>query len=150
MRFQRVFSTSNRKHYYLTNHQGFPASRSRVVIRLAQNTKAKPNANTRTLRPDKCLVVKSLDSSLRPVSPSQHGIQRHHHQGVEAREGRPLLRCQFWLSAAAEWGEIRRCFYSLSAAARGGLIFPFNRWPCLPPLPGRACAILPPAASGQG
>ena len=27
-----------------------------------------PNANTRTLRPDKCLVVKSLDSSLRPVA----------------------------------------------------------------------------------
>jgi hypothetical protein len=35
----------------------FPATRSRVVIRLAENTKAKPNANTRTLRPDKCLVV---------------------------------------------------------------------------------------------
>jgi hypothetical protein len=30
--------------------------------------KAKPNANTRTLRPDKCLVVKSLDSSLRPAA----------------------------------------------------------------------------------
>jgi len=44
-------------------------------------TKAKPNANTRTLRPDKCLVVKSLDSSLRPVCPSQHRIHRHHHQG---------------------------------------------------------------------
>jgi len=59
----------------------FPAARSRVVIRLANGMKAKPNANTRTLRPDKCLVVKSLDSSLRPVCPSQHGIQRHHHQG---------------------------------------------------------------------
>ena len=72
----------------------FPAARSRVVIRLAQGRKAKPNANTRTLRPDKCLVVKSLDSSLRPVCPSQHGIHRHHHQGVEGREGRPLLGCQ--------------------------------------------------------
>jgi hypothetical protein len=63
----------------------FPAARSRVVIRLAQGRKAKPNANTRTLRPDKCLVVKSLDSSLRPVRPTQHGIHRHHHQGVEGR-----------------------------------------------------------------
>jgi hypothetical protein len=67
----------------------FPAARSRVVIRLAQGMKAKPNANTRTLRPDKCLVVKSLDSSLRPVRPSQHGIHRHHHQGVEGNEERP-------------------------------------------------------------
>src|ERR1039457_5425618 len=71
---------------------GFPAARSRVVIRLAQGREAKPNANTRTLRPDKCLVVKSLDSSLRPVCPSQHGIHRHHHQGVEDRDG----RCQRW------------------------------------------------------
>jgi hypothetical protein len=47
----------------------FPAARSRVGIRLAANRKAKPNANTRTLRPDKCLVVKPLDSSLRPVRP---------------------------------------------------------------------------------
>ena len=46
-----------------------------------------------TSRPDKCLVVKSLDSSLRPVSHSQHGIHRHHHQGVEDREGRRLLGC---------------------------------------------------------
>jgi len=73
----------------------FPAARSRVVIRLAQGRKAKPNANTRTLRPDKCLVVKSLDSSLRPVCPSQHGIHRHHHQGVEGNEGKPPLACQF-------------------------------------------------------
>jgi hypothetical protein len=38
-----------------------------VVIRLAEITKAKPDANTRTRRPDKCLVVKLLDSSLRPI-----------------------------------------------------------------------------------
>ncbi len=38
-----------------------PPPRSRVVIRLAENTKAKPNANTRTLRPDKCLVVIVID-----------------------------------------------------------------------------------------
>ena len=53
------------------------------------------NANTRTFRPDKCLVVKSPDSSLRPVCPSQHGIHRHHHQGVKGSEGRSLLGCQF-------------------------------------------------------
>jgi hypothetical protein len=47
---------------------GFPAARSRVVIRLAQGRKAKPNANMRTLRPDKCLVVMAVDSSLRPVA----------------------------------------------------------------------------------
>jgi hypothetical protein len=46
-----------------------PAARSRVVIRLAENTKAKPNANTRTLRPDKCLVVSSLSPGLRPGFP---------------------------------------------------------------------------------
>jgi hypothetical protein len=68
----------------------FPAARSRVVIRLAKGTKAKPNANTRTLRPDKCLVVKSLDSSLRPVCPSQHGIHRHHHQGFQHRSAPAL------------------------------------------------------------
>ncbi len=68
----------------------FPAARSRVVIRLAQGRKAKPNANTRTLRPDKCLVVKSLDSSLRPVCPSQHGVHRRHHQ--EARNSCNRLR----------------------------------------------------------
>ncbi|MGA2544332.1 MAG: hypothetical protein ABSG78_22500 [Verrucomicrobiota bacterium] len=28
--------------------------------------KAKPNANTRTLRPDKCLVVAALSTGLRP------------------------------------------------------------------------------------
>jgi hypothetical protein len=47
----------------------FPAARSRVVIRLAKAMKAKPNANTRTLRPDKCLVVSSLSTGLRPGCP---------------------------------------------------------------------------------
>jgi hypothetical protein len=51
----------------------FPAARSRVVIRLAENTKAKPNANTRTLRPDKCLVVSSLSPGLRPFCPRNTG-----------------------------------------------------------------------------
>ena len=45
-----------------------PPPRSRVVIWLAENTKAKPDANTRTLRPDKCLVVSSLTPALRPVT----------------------------------------------------------------------------------
>jgi hypothetical protein len=44
-----------------------------VVIRLAQITKAKPNANTRTLRPDKCLVVSSFSPGLRPNSPRNTG-----------------------------------------------------------------------------
>ena len=51
----------------------FPAARSRVVIRLAQGRKAKPNANTRTLRPDKCLVVPSLPPGLRPCCPRNTG-----------------------------------------------------------------------------
>jgi hypothetical protein len=34
-----------------------------------------------TSRPDKCLVVKSLDSSLRPVCPSQHWGRGRHRQG---------------------------------------------------------------------
>jgi hypothetical protein len=51
----------------------FPPTRSRVVIRLAQDTKAKPNANTRTLRPDKCLVVSSLTPALRPGCPRNTG-----------------------------------------------------------------------------
>ncbi len=54
--------------FFSLSFQDFPAARSRVVIRLAKGIKAKPDANTRTLRPDKCLVVKSLDSSLRPAA----------------------------------------------------------------------------------
>jgi hypothetical protein len=40
------------------------------------------------------MVVKSLDSSLRPECPSQHGINRHHQQEVEGREERSHLGCQ--------------------------------------------------------
>ena len=97
---------------------GFPAARSRVVIRLAQGRKAKPNANTRTLRPDKCQVVKSLDSSLRPVSPSQHGIHRHHHQGVEGNQGRPLLGCQSCFSLS--WKRKYQTVPSLALSRREG------------------------------
>src|ERR1039458_405517 len=39
------------------------------------------------------LVMKQLDSSLRPVCPSQHGIHRHHHQGGEGSKRRPLCGC---------------------------------------------------------
>jgi hypothetical protein len=51
------------------NNQPFPAPRSRVVIRLPENMKAKPNANSPTLRPDNCLVVLSLFPGLRPGCP---------------------------------------------------------------------------------
>jgi len=54
---------------YQCREKIFPAACSRVVIRLAQGMKAKPNANTRTLRPDKCLVVPSLSQGLRPGFP---------------------------------------------------------------------------------
>ena len=70
-----------------------------------------------TSRPDKCLVVKSLDSSLRPVCPSQLGIHRHHHQGVEANQGRPLLGCQFCCPLSRRGGTRLR-HHSLSAATR--------------------------------
>ena len=79
---------------------------------------AKENANTRTLRPDKCLVVKSLESRLPTVVPSQHGIHRHHHQGVEGRNRSPLLGCQFFYPLSRRG--IRPCYHSLSAVARGG------------------------------
>ena len=39
-----------------------PRARSRVVIWRAENRKAKPDSNTRTLRPDKCLAVCGLVS----------------------------------------------------------------------------------------
>jgi hypothetical protein len=55
-------------------------ARSRVVIRPAKITKAKPNANTRTLRPDKCLVVIVIGPSIAPRPPSQHWGQCRHHQ----------------------------------------------------------------------
>ena len=51
----------------------FPAARSRAGIRLAEYAKAKPDANTRTLRPDKCLVVSSLAPALRPSCPRNTG-----------------------------------------------------------------------------
>jgi hypothetical protein len=49
-----------------SRRRGFPAARSRVVIRLVQGTKAKPNANTRTLRPD-------LDSQSSYLNPKLKG-----------------------------------------------------------------------------
>jgi hypothetical protein len=60
--------------------QDFPAAHSRVVIRLAQDTKAKPNANTRTLRPDKCLVVSPcrVDGSFIANEPNQLCEQHRH------------------------------------------------------------------------
>jgi hypothetical protein len=55
-----------------------------------------------TSRPDKCLVVKSLDSSLRTVCPSQHGIHRHHHQGVEGTKRKAAMGVSVLFSAGAE------------------------------------------------
>ena len=52
------------------NYQvSFPTGGKRLSKGLAENMKAKPNANTRTLRPDKCLVVSSLSPALRPGCP---------------------------------------------------------------------------------
>jgi hypothetical protein len=59
---------------------GFPAARSRVVIRLAQGGKAKPNANTRTLRPDKVPGRAVIVARIAPRLPSQHRQQCRHHQ----------------------------------------------------------------------
>ena len=62
--------------------------------------------------------------------------QCRHHQGNKGIDGKMLLRGQFWLSAVADQGEIRRCFYSLSAAARGGNLFSLTLpagWPVFVP-----------------
>jgi hypothetical protein len=53
--------------------------------------KAKPNANTRTLRPDKCLVVKSLDSSLRPVA-----LRNMESTAITTRELKAGREGRFW------------------------------------------------------
>jgi len=61
----------------------------------------------------------SLDSSLRPACPSQHGIHRHHHQGNAAIQG-----AAFAVSVSVfryrERGKIGIRFWSLSAAATAG------------------------------
>jgi len=100
----------------------FPAARSRVVIRLAKGRKAKPNANTRTLRPDKCLVVKSLDSRLRPVCP-----RNMESTAITTREFKAGREGRFWgvnvVFRCRGEGKIRLCHYSLSAAVRGVDVF---------------------------
>jgi hypothetical protein len=48
--------------------------------------KAKPNANTRTLRPDKCLVVSLLFPGLRPASPRKTVAN-----AVTTRNGLPTI-----------------------------------------------------------
>jgi hypothetical protein len=77
------------------NEGGMP-TRERFLLRKAYG---------RTGRPDKCLVVKSLDSSLLPVCPSQHGIHRHHNQRVEGTEEGPLFgrQCCFPLSRRGKY-----------------------------------------------
>jgi hypothetical protein len=85
--------------------------------KFAESRKAKPDANTRTLRPDKCLVVKSLDSSLRPVP-----LRNMESTAITTRRMKSskedAFRCQFWLSTTAQSEETAQCFCSLPAAAR--------------------------------
>jgi hypothetical protein len=51
-------------------HPGWPSRASVAdVEEIAEGTGAKPNANTRKLSPDKCLVVPSLSTGLRPGCP---------------------------------------------------------------------------------
>jgi hypothetical protein len=69
----------------------FPAVHSRVVIRLAQIIQAKPNANTRTLRPDKCLVVPSLAPGLRPGRPRNTRANAVTTRELKAGENRRIL-----------------------------------------------------------
>jgi hypothetical protein len=66
--------------------------------------------------------VKSLDSSLRPVCPSQHGIHRHHHQGVETRELRPFFGVSILFSAVPERVKSNGAF-TRSPPPRGAAIF---------------------------
>ena len=49
--------------------------------------KRKPNANTRTLRPDNCLVVLDLKPAPRPAPPSRNWLQIRHHQDRPAATG---------------------------------------------------------------
>src|ERR1039458_10793023 len=94
---------------------GFPAERSRVVIRLAQGRRAKPNANTRTLRPDKCLVVKSLDSSLRPIA-----LRNMESTAITTRDLKAYREGDFWgvnvFFRCRGGRRIRLCHHSLSDA----------------------------------
>ena len=69
----------------------FPTPRSHVGIPLAQDGKAKPNANTRTLRPDKCLVAKSLDSSLRPFA-----LRNMESTAITTRDLKAGTEARFW------------------------------------------------------
>ena len=91
---------------------GFPAARSRVVIRLAKGTKAKPNANTRTLRPDKCLVVRSLYSSLRPAALRNMESTAITTRGLKARRESHFLGVNCAVRCRGE-AKIRLPFYSL-------------------------------------
>src|ERR1035441_5913061 len=103
----------------LSEKGDFPAERSRVVIRLAQGRKAKPNANTRTLRPDKCLVVKSLDSSLRPIA-----LRNMESTAITTRDLKAYREGDFWgvnvFFRCRGGRRIRLCHHSLSDATRGG------------------------------
>src|ERR1035437_5952969 len=84
----------------------FPPTRSPVVIQLAKNTKAKPDANTRTLRPDKCLVVSSLAPALRPFHPRNTGANAVTTRIIYAR---PTIEVQPTDSPAHKASKVVEC-----------------------------------------
>ncbi len=77
----------------------------------------------RPSRPVRRLVRRRPGEGGRPVCPSQHGIHRHHHQGVKGREGRPLLgrQCCFPLSRRRNDQD---CAITRSLPPRGAAIVP--------------------------
>jgi hypothetical protein len=89
-----------------------PSFQRRRIIRLAQRQEGKADLSA-------IASAKEDPSGLRPACPSQHGIHRHHHQGVEGNQGRPLLGCQSFFPLS-RGGNIRLCHHSLSAASMGG------------------------------
>jgi hypothetical protein len=65
--------------------------------------KAKPNANTRTLRPDKCLVVSSLSPGLRPGYPRNTGDNA----ATTRTDFRQPARSPLRRSSCISWGSER-------------------------------------------
>ena len=96
-----AFPSPERQHRKsrLQTPEEFPPTRSRVVMRLAGDTKAKPNANTRTLRPDKCLVVSSLAPGLRPFHPRNPGANAVTTRIIYAR---PTIAVLYTLAPATQ------------------------------------------------
>jgi hypothetical protein len=76
---------------------------SRIVIRLSKISRARPAANTRAFRPDKCLLVKSLDSRVLASKLRWTGrmkgnkIVSMNHDKLQARGSPP-----FWTASNAD------------------------------------------------